>query len=60
MEALMFESVIFFSMYSSIGFLSYKAYVVLKISKQIKAQAKMAKPLYDFKANAYGTKKTYI
>ena len=54
------ELVIIFSIYLAIGFLSYKAYVVLKISKQIKAQAKMAKPLYDFKANAYGTKKTYI
>jgi hypothetical protein len=45
----MFESLIIFSIYLAIGFLSYKTYIDLKISKQIKAQAKMAKPLYDFK-----------
>jgi hypothetical protein len=45
----MFESVIIFSVYLAIGFLSYKVYAELNISKQIKAQAKMAKPLYDFK-----------
>jgi hypothetical protein len=48
-EELMFELVIIFSIYLTIGFLSYKACVELKISKHIKVQEKMAKPLYDFK-----------
>jgi hypothetical protein len=45
----MIESFIIFSVYLALGFLLYKVYVDLNISKQIKAQAKMAKPLYDFK-----------
>ena len=49
MEAIMLESFIIFSMCLAIGFLSYKAYIDLKTSKQIKAQAKITKPLYDFK-----------
>jgi hypothetical protein len=49
MEELMIESVIIFFIYLAIGFLSYKAYIDLKTSKHIKAQAKITKPLYDFK-----------
>ena len=43
------ELVTIFSIYLAIGFLSYKAYIDLKTSKQIKSQAKITKPLYDFK-----------
>ena len=42
------ELVIIFSIYLAIGFLSHKAYIDLKTSKQVKAQAKI-KPLYDYK-----------
>jgi hypothetical protein len=45
----MVESIIIFFIYLALGFLSYKAYTDLKTSKQIKAQAKITKPLYDFK-----------
>ena len=43
------EFVIIFSIYLAIGFLSYKAFIDLKTSRQVKAQAKITKPLYDFK-----------
>ena len=43
------ELVTIFSIYLAIGFLSYKAYIDLKTSKQVKAQAKITKPLYDYK-----------
>ena len=45
----MVESIIIFFIYLAIGFLSYKAYIDLKTSKQIKSQAKITKPLYDYK-----------
>ena len=43
------ELVIIFSIYLAIGFISYKAFIDLKTSRQVKAQAKITKPLYDFK-----------
>ena len=45
----MFELAIICTFSLIFGLISYKIYFDLKISKQMKAHAKMAKPLYDFK-----------
>ena len=45
----MFELAIICTFSLIFGLISYKIYFDLKISKQMRAHAKMAKPLYDFK-----------
>jgi len=45
----MFESAVIFSLSFAFGLLSYKLYFELKTTKPIRAQAKLKKPLYDFK-----------
>ena len=45
----MLASAISFAFSLSLALILYKTYFDLKTSVQIKAQAKMAKPLYDYK-----------
>ena len=45
----MFESYIIFAFSLTFGLMAYKIYLDLKIPKQKIAQAKIAKPIYDFK-----------
>ena len=48
-EATMFESAMILALYLTFALISYKTFLELKVSKQVRAQAKIKKPLYDYK-----------